>query len=570
MKLVSVTIKNFRSITSAYKIPLSDFSVLVGPNNQGKSNVLAAIVLALGLLEGGIYSYKRQRLSYRYSDSLEAYSWPRDYPIGLQISQPKGKSEVTLEFRMSPIESAAFKKRTKVNLSTDLKLKLHFGEDDARVELLLQGKAKKSLTDESTRAIARFVADKVFLQYIPAVRPAELAEEVINRILSTRLSALELNEEYKLHITAIEKLQQPILDDLSRELKITVQSFIPDISGIYLKTSGAVARAISRSAQITVDDGANTSLRMKGDGIKSLVAISLMKHASQSALGGKSLILAIEEPESHLHPNAVHRLREVLQEVSKESQVILTTHAVPLVDRERPTGNIIVKDGYAASATSLADVRDALGVHQSDNLSSARLVLVVEGYEDEQLLRAWLPSLCTEIGAAIVAGELAFDPMGGASNLEYKVRLHKANICAVHALLDHDEAGRNAIAKATASGILSVAEYQLTLLPGYQNTELEDCIKPEVYLSQLSAKLGITITENDVSKNEKKYVWSERIKIIVGANAKMWSKALEAEIKKIVATCAVEAGISSLEVKKKQPIEALAEALKARILGVVF
>jgi putative ATP-dependent endonuclease of the OLD family len=570
MKLVSVTIKNFRSITSAYKIPLSDFSVLVGPNNQGKSNVLAAIVLALGLLEGGIYSYKRQRLSYRYSDSLEAYSWPRDYPIGLQTSQPGGKSEVTLEFRMSPLESAAFKKRTKVNLSTDLKLKLHFGEDDARVELLLQGKAKKSLTDESTRAIARFVADKVFLQYIPAVRPAELAEEVINRILSTRLSALEVNEEYKLHISAIEKLQQPILDDLSRELKITVQSFIPDISGIYLKTSGAVARAISRSAQITVDDGANTSLRMKGDGIKSLVAISLMKHASQSALGGKSLILAIEEPESHLHPNAVHRLREVLQEVSKESQVILTTHAVPLVDRERPTGNIIVKDGYATSATSLADVRDALGVHQSDNLSSARLVLVVEGYEDEQVLRAWLPGLSTEIGAAIVAGELAFDPMGGAGNLEYKVRLHKANICAVHALLDHDEAGRNAIDKATASGILGVAEYHLTLLSGYQNTELEDCIKPEVYLSQLSAKLGITITENDVSKNEKKYVWSDRIKIIVEANAKMWSKALEAEIKKIVATCAVETGILSLEVKKKQPIEALAEALKARILGVVF
>ena len=565
MKLVSVTIKNFRSITSAYKIPLSDFSVLVGPNNQGKSNVLAAVVLALGLLEGGSYSYRRQSLRYRYSDSMDGYSWGRDYPVGLQESQPNGKSEITLEFRMSSDENSAFKKETKVNLSTDLKLRIHFGDEDAKVELLLQGKAKQKLTDASTNAMAKFVAEKVFLQYIPAVRTAEMAEDVINRILATRLAALEKNIEYKTHITAIEKLQQPVLDSLSHELATTVQSFIPDVSKIHLKTTGAIARAISRSAQIIVDDGAKTSLRMKGDGIKSLIAISLMKHASQSALGGKSLILAIEEPESHLHPKAVHRLREVLQEVSKESQVILTTHAVPLVDREKPTGNIIVKDGFAAPAGSLADVRSALGVHQSDNLSSARLVLVVEGFEDEQVLRAWLPALSTKIGAAIVAGELAFDLMNGASNLEYKVRLHKANICAVHALLDHDDAGRAAIVKATSGGALGISEYHLTLLPGYQNSELEDCVKPAIYVAQLSAKLGITISENDLAKNEKKYAWSERVRIIVQANAKLWSKSLESDLKKLVADAACDAGVTGIEVKKKQPIDALVAALDARI-----
>jgi putative ATP-dependent endonuclease of OLD family len=565
MKLVSVTIKNFRSITSAYKIPLSDFSVLVGPNNQGKSNVLAAVVLALGLLEGGSYSSRRQSLRYRYSDSLDAYSWERDYPVGLKESQPNGKSEITLEFRMSGSESSAFKKETKVNLSTDLKLKIHFGEEEAKVELLLQGKAKKKLTDASTNAMARFVAGKVFLQYIPAVRTADMAEDVINRILATRLAALEANINYKAHISAIEKLQQPVLDSLSHELAKTVQSFIPDVSKIHLKTAGGVARAISRSAQITVDDGAKTSLRMKGDGIKSLIAISLMKHASQSALGGKSLILAIEEPESHLHPKAVHRLREVLQEVSKESQVILTTHAVPLVDRENPTSNIIVKDGFASPATSLADVRSALGVHQADNLSSARLVLVVEGYEDEQVLRAWLPELSNKIGSAIAAGELAFDLMNGASNLEYKVRLHKANICAVHALLDHDDAGRSAVDKATTGGALGVAEYQLTLQPGFQNTELEDCILPASYLGQLSAKLGITITEAELAKNEKKYAWSERVKNIVQANAKLWSKSLESELKRLVANAASDAGVLALAPKKRQPIDALTTALEARI-----
>ena len=55
MKLVSTTIADFRSITSAYKVALHDFTVLVGPNNEGKSNVLAAISLALSLLESGLW-----------------------------------------------------------------------------------------------------------------------------------------------------------------------------------------------------------------------------------------------------------------------------------------------------------------------------------------------------------------------------------------------------------------------------------------------------------------------------------------------------------------------------------
>lgn len=50
MRLIACTVRNFRSITDAYKIPLGDYAVLVGPNNEGKSNVLRAIVTAIGIL----------------------------------------------------------------------------------------------------------------------------------------------------------------------------------------------------------------------------------------------------------------------------------------------------------------------------------------------------------------------------------------------------------------------------------------------------------------------------------------------------------------------------------------
>ena len=50
MRLVSFSVSNFRSITTAKKVPLSNYSILVGANNEGKSNILNALAIAMGVL----------------------------------------------------------------------------------------------------------------------------------------------------------------------------------------------------------------------------------------------------------------------------------------------------------------------------------------------------------------------------------------------------------------------------------------------------------------------------------------------------------------------------------------
>ena len=47
MQLVSFSVTNYRSITAAYKLSVRQSTVLIGPNNEGKSNVLRALVTAL-------------------------------------------------------------------------------------------------------------------------------------------------------------------------------------------------------------------------------------------------------------------------------------------------------------------------------------------------------------------------------------------------------------------------------------------------------------------------------------------------------------------------------------------
>jgi predicted ATPase len=47
MRLVSFSVENYRSITKARRIPLAASTVLIGPNNEGKSNILRALSVAM-------------------------------------------------------------------------------------------------------------------------------------------------------------------------------------------------------------------------------------------------------------------------------------------------------------------------------------------------------------------------------------------------------------------------------------------------------------------------------------------------------------------------------------------
>lgn len=59
MRLSSFSVVNYRSITNARKIQTNNMTVLVGKNNEGKSNILRALTLAMDIMSGtGNLPYK--------------------------------------------------------------------------------------------------------------------------------------------------------------------------------------------------------------------------------------------------------------------------------------------------------------------------------------------------------------------------------------------------------------------------------------------------------------------------------------------------------------------------------
>ena len=159
-----------------------------------------------------------------------------------------------------------------------------------------------------------------------------------------------------------------------------------------------------------------------------------------------------------MHPNAIHELKQVVDELSERHQVLITTHNPLFVDRRNIRNNIIVRNNKAKTAQFVEEVRDILGVRASDNLRHAELVLLVEGEDDRVALRALFADRSKILRTHLSEGTLAIDTLGGGGNLAYKICSVRNAICLYHAFLDDDRAGRDAFEKARLQGLITDAE----------------------------------------------------------------------------------------------------------------
>lgn len=398
MKLVSFSVENYRSITTARRVPLSDYSLLVGANNEGKSNILHALSLAMDALvqwqyhvrrtaDGRVVRIPRPMVARRYGRSR--YDWDTDFPVRKQnASNSESASTIVLEFELNADEIEDFRSEIRSNLNGTLPLAISFGQRGVDVTVRKPGRGGATLTRKSNR-IANFVSERIRFEYIPPIRTAESASEVIADLVEQELYKLEENEEYCSTLEKIEMLQKPVFEALAETIKDTVSGFLPSVKSVtILSQQRERYRALRRNIEIEVDDGELTKLERKGDGVQSLVTLALMRHASQQTASGSSSVIAIEEPESHLHPRAIHELREVIETLAEHNQVVLSSHSPLFVRPEDLRNTVIVKGSKAACASQVFEIREALGVRFSDNLQNARLVLLVEGVGDVTALRS--------------------------------------------------------------------------------------------------------------------------------------------------------------------------------------
>lgn len=559
MRLVSFSVTNFRSITDAHKIPIGDSTVLIGRNNEGKSNVLRALSIAMKALTA--HAREEQLPIYERRDAQD-YAWRRDFPISLQSRKRNLDSIFRLEFSLSDEEIEEFKSRIKSNLNGTLPIEIKFGRTNvADIHVRKQGLGGQTLSAKSPQ-IAKYIAENIEFIYVPAVRTEDEALSVVQEMLSTELAQLEQNADYISALDKIAELQQPILDKVSASIKSSLTQFLPGIKGVAVRVPQSARRVALRSqCRIEIDDGSRTLLEYKGDGVKSLAALGLLK---DRRMGDRASIVAIEEPESHLHPGAMHSLREVVESLTGKNQVVLTTHCPLFVDRSSVSRNILIDANTAKPARDIASIRKLLGVRASDNLVNASHVLVVEGSEDVVALSAILPYLSTTIGRAIKQHHLVIEQIGGAGNLSYKLSTLANALCVTHVLLDNDQEGQKAYRRAIDDKTLRFADATFVNCQGMPASEMEDVFERTSYEQAILNEFDVDLSDPAFRGNAK---WSDRIKACFEKQGKPWSDGIQAQVKAVVAETIARNPANALSAHKRSSIDALTKALE-RKLGV--
>lgn len=554
MLLKSFTIKNYRSIFEIKNMEFSEtLTTFIGKNNQGKSNVLKAISLVFDMIKYySSFNYPRRLNSYR--DIY--YSWENDYPEQRQNKKKYNQNTlISISFLLNENDYTDLKNLINLNISNELIIETIFSKDKKPILNIYFKKITRKIFDniEISTVICDWLSKKIAFQYIPAVRTYELADNIANSIISLELSQLAPQKREKLEaaLRQIEELQRPILKKLARNLSSTLKDFVPDIKNVTFaerKSSYRYARRYSDDSEfyIKIDDGSNTVLEQKGDGIKSLVTLGMMRQKGSSSIG-KGLILAIEEPESHLHPEAIRQISRVINDISQKNQIILTSHSPLFVNRNNIFENIIVENNSASKPKNIKEIRNTLGVIVSDNLINAEFIIVVEGLTDKIFLKKYLEKKSKHLKNLFNENRLDFEVLNGVSNLKSTLNRLSNMSSKYYCILDSDQIAIENVKQSISSALLSsnFEDVSYYTIEKNKEAELEDLVNPQQYANYIMEKFNINILESkSFIKGTSK--WSKRIAQALKENGKVL---IDKELKEKIEEIKIH--ISDLDINQK-------------------
>ena len=550
MRLIRFSVERYRSIIQKSTLEIGDKTVIIGPNNEGKSNVLRALVVALRVLEAFSSRTHMLRvdtvLSYYVLQYLKhrkdiVFDWENDYPHSLLYSNPRDclKKPITfcLDFKLTDKEQNEFLQKTSIKkISEVLSVTISIFLD--RVSVVAYVEHHNFFKESDIIEISFFITRHIDICYIDAVRTASTAYESIRRLLSIETTGIDTSLQYRKCIRIIEKLYNDKFGEISGRVTESLKIFVPSISQTLIELPrdsyddfGFID--IKDNVNVSINDGEITPLEQKGSGIQSLIALALAHSMSINPSKSENFILAIEEPEAHLHPKAIHEIKKVLSDIASRNQLIITTHSPLLVETTDPHKNIIVKENIAVEASKIAEIRNVLGVIPADNLSSAELVLIVEGAADENILPHLLGLQSQILKEALDQGRLVVSSCGGTHNMDNYVRFIRHQLCSIHVFVDDDESGRQTISNMKNSRNIEDSEYTILRMSGVSNSEIENMVDPDVYADAIEQKYGIP-KDAIVQIKDSKAEWKQFMRDLFKEQGKEWNEDIVDDLKTIV------------------------------------
>ncbi|WP_243402256.1 ATP-binding protein, partial [Lelliottia aquatilis] len=444
MLLKSVAVKNFRCYADEVSVEFDDLTTFVGRNDIGKSTILEALEI---FFNNSVVSIEKgDACIHSGLDNVEITCEFTELPPSLTLDSG-AETALAEEFLLSSTGSLQIRKiyncsnkkpTAEVFVIANHPAAAGFQNLLELKEKELQARVKELGLDVSLKgnpgmrkAIWAASAD---LQLTETLLPVSKAKEDTKRIWeqieswlpmfalfqsdrSSRDSDDEVQSPMKAAITAA---LAEVQDDIAR-IQLKVQQKAEEIARNTHEALKTIEPGLARELtpeftpptpakwQGLFSVGLNTDggipLNKRGSGVRRLVLVSFFKAEAERRLKSsnrRSIIYAIEEPETSQHPNYQRILIESFKSLSLEAgcQVILTTHSpgfaselpvdsIRFVSRDAATGRPTIQAG----ADVFGIVTDTLGVTPDNRV---RLLFCVEGPTDVVAFKALSKALHAE------------------------------------------------------------------------------------------------------------------------------------------------------------------------------
>jgi predicted ATP-dependent endonuclease of OLD family len=488
-------------------------NLFVGANNCGKSNLLRAVSLALTDWDDTGYSKEK--------DCPSKFDWAYSRITLVFVADRRTSVEKTMLKYAQEYEASANPRVTHAS-NNEIHLRVDY-TPKRKVTFRIKGKGD-AIGDRTllNKCITQFRECLRFVYLKSGEGLGNFMKETLHEILETVLKE-HLRDEFSNAEQArsdfVQMLGTGLLQEMGGHLTQVLQVIVPEIAAANILPQVPQLNDMLSSADILLKDGAETILLDKGTGIRGVVLVAFLRYLCEHSR--RSMVIAIEEPESFLHPEAQMGVRKALEELASRNDisVLVTTHSPLMLSRkstarisalkknlegETLLENTIQGDESHASVVSTLYGRSLLpyileAILPSETTSDC--VLIVEGYTDKFYIEHAMKITNNE---GLLAGfEIRHSTGAHAAALDaLLLRRVTGGVAKVTVLFDYDDEGKAArdLLKhhykwGNASGKESILEYRK-----FRNTnrkvavEAED-MYPAAILTGFVNKFGETVIE---------------------------------------------------------------------------
>lgn len=389
MKIKNIAVENFKSVHSE-NIDFSNFNILVGRNNCGKTNFFDAIkFFYTGLSRGqNINELKFKRdssldmsVKITFSDIQHGAEKMKNRTNRTKILELiEGHTEITIERNsQNPRKRVVYLAGEEVNPGT--------GFDSALNDFL--PKFEYISTKQYYDSVAKYGKSTPIGIMLSGVVAAILEESEQYRQFQDKFSELFEHDESEI------KAQ---FETIGNNVKVYLEKQFPDCTKVSFEVAAPAFDDLLKNFDTIVDDGVETYADEKGDGMQRALMLAIIQAFADFRKdredAGKTFLFFIDEAELHLHPTAQRKLKDVLHQLSiSNDQVFINTHSSVFVadNYDGQTIYQVTKEDHKTKITQVTDLEKPYIVFELLGGSPADLLLpknflIVEGVSELELL----------------------------------------------------------------------------------------------------------------------------------------------------------------------------------------